>query len=493
MNLRKQAVGSVKWTSASTVITAALQLIQVAVLTRFLDKKDFGLMAMAIFVIGISRIFIDMGISNAIIHKQQINKDQLSSLFWLNIVMGTGIYLFIILLSPFVARLYDTDALRGVIDWTAVSFLVLPWGQQFEALLRKDLKFKSLSIRDVVAKSTGFIVAVLLAYWGFGVYALVYANLTAAFISVVLLMFLGFKYYRPRLFFSYKSLKRQGFFSFGLYQMGEQLINYFNTNFDTLLIGKILGMEALGLYNIAKVLALKPYQILNPVITKVAFPVFAKIQNEITRLKRVYLKVVNLIASLNAPVYILMIIFAKQLVLIAFGRNWVEAVPILQLLAIGTLCRSIGNPIGSLQLGRGRADLGFYWNLGVFIIVPGVIWIGSFFGLLGVALALAFYRLIVIHFPSWYFLIRPLCYATYKEYILSFWSPFSVALLAGIIPFMFSMMEMNSLLKLVVGGAIYIICYIALNLFFKSPVVFEFQELVQSQLLSRIKYKLKKF
>ncbi|MGH2623948.1 MAG: oligosaccharide flippase family protein, partial [Sphingobacterium sp.] len=128
------------------------------------------------------------------------------------------------------------------------------------------------------------------------VYALVYSNLISSIISTILLLIFGLNRHKPKLIFSIKSLKGKGFFEFGLYQMGEKMLNYFSGNFDTLIIGKVLGMNALGLYNIAKTLSLKPYQILNPIITKVAFPLFAKVQDDVILLKRAYLKIVNLLS-----------------------------------------------------------------------------------------------------------------------------------------------------------------------------------------------------
>lgn len=463
-----------------------MQLAQIVVLTRFLDKEDFGLMAMALFVIGISGIFIDMGISNVIIHKQKVNKYQLSTLFWLNILMGLGIYLMVILFSPLIAQFYTTPDLKGVIDLTAVSFLILPWGQQFEALLRRDLKFKALSIRDISSKGIGLVVAVFLAYRGFGVYSLVYANLITVFISVALLVILGFRDYRPKLLFSYSSLKSKGFFSFGFYQMGEKLLNYFNANFDTILIGKILGMEALGLYNIAKVVAMKPYQILNPIITKVAFPIFAKVQNEVPRLKRAYLNVILALTSANAPIYILIIILAKPLVQIVFGPEWIEAAPILQLLVVVSLCNSIGNPVGSLQLARGRADWGFYWNLGMFVFMPLTIWAGSFYGLLGVAYAVAIFKIIITLLPSWYFFIRPLCHAKFGEYLFSFTNPTALALAAGLFPVLLRWGSENVYIEVFGGGVLYVIGYVLLSFYFNRKIVQEITEIIKIPSLKKI-------
>lgn len=485
MSLKKKAIGGVKWTSASAVIASSLQLIQVALLARFLDKSDFGLMAMALFVIGLSRIFIDMGISNVLIHKQRVNKYQLSTLFWANILLGVAIYGAVFVSSHFIAEFYETPELEGVINWVGISFLILPWGQQFDALLRRDLRFKSLAVRDISSKLIGLIIAVVFAVKGFGVYALVYANIAGSFTATILLVILGFRDYRPSFLFSYRSLKDKGFFSFGLFQMGEKTLNYFTANFDTILIGKLLGMETLGLYNIAKVLAVKPYQILNPIITKVAFPLFAMVQDDIKKLRKAYLKVVTILASANAPVYILIIILANPLINLVFGPEWAKAIPLLQLLALRYLCHSLGNPVGSLQLAKGRADLGFYWNLGLFILLPATVWVGSSWGILGVAFALTSFKLITTLFPAWYFFIRPLCKATLKEYFHSFSYPIFIAIFAAILPFFMMgwLEELNSILQLLLAGIVYAIGYVLLSLKMNKLMVEEVKEFMPQWVL----------
>lgn len=488
MSIKKKAISGVKWTSASAVVASSLQLIQVAVLARFLDKDDFGLMALALFVIGISHIFIDMGISNALIHKQRVNKFQLSTLFWANIILGIVIYGLIVLCSPLIAHFYDSPDLQDVINLIGVTFLIIPWGQQFDALLRRDMRFKSLAVRDILSKFVGLIVAVILAVKGFGVYALVYASLAGATVATLLLFVLGMKDYRPRFIFSYRSLKNKGFFSFGLFQMGEKLINYFNANFDTILIGKFLGMEALGVYNIAKMLTMKPYQILNPIITKVAFPVFAQVQNETAKLRRAYLKVITVLTSTNAPIYILMMVLAEPLILVVFGPDWHHAVPILQLLGVAYICNSIGNPVGSLQLAKGRADLGFYWNLSLFVFLPATIWFGSNFGLIGVAGSIAIFKISITLFPAWYFFIRPLCRATLKEYFHSFSLPVFIAIFAAILPFFIirGLDEINPILQLLLVTLLYGIGYICLTVWLNKVVVEEVMDFLPKQVREKM-------
>ncbi|MBX3257351.1 MAG: MOP flippase family protein [Chitinophagaceae bacterium] len=458
MALKKEVIGGVKWTAVASIFSAIIQLAQIAILSRYLNKSDFGLMALALFVIGISQIFVDMGISNAIIHKQRVNKFQLNTLFWLNIVFGVCIYGLISSFAPLIAKFYNTPSLKGVLRTIGVTFLIIPFGQIFGTLLRRDLKFQALSSRDILGKVVGFFVSVILAISHFGVYSLVYGNLASAVISTALLIISGFKAFRPQFIFSWRSLSKKGFFSFGLFQIGEQFVNYFNSQFDTVLIGKLLGMEALGIYNVAKTLAFRPYQMLNPIITKVAFPVFAKFQNDIAKLRASYLRMIESLTILNAPIYGCLIVFSEPIIKVFFGSEWLAAIPILQLLSVSALMNSIGNPVGSLQLARGRADLGFYWNLVLFTLMPLSMYIGSSQGIIGVAYSIAILKLI-LQVPAWYFFVRPLCNANFGEYFVSIGKPLVLASIASGLAFIPMIFKLSSSYQIVASFVVFISVY----------------------------------
>ncbi len=244
--------------------------------------------------------------------------------------------------------------------------------------------------------------------------------------------------------------------------MGEKTVNYFNSQFDTLLIGKLLGMEALGVYNIAKTLAFKPYQIINPIVTKVAFPVLAKMQDEIEKLKRAYLQILRLLAYANAPVYAAMIIFAKPLIILFFGEAWTDSIPFLRILAITALCNSIGNPVGALLLARGRADWGFYWNLGMLLFMPLCIWIGSSWGLEGVAWGLTLFKVAVM-LPAWGLFVYPLCKAKFLEYFGSIGKPILLAAISSVVAYFLSPSMSNNYLTLGIGLSILGSAYVILG------------------------------
>lgn len=461
MSLKEKAAGGVKWTAISAVTSTICQLALIAILARFLSKKDFGLMAIATFVIGFSQMFIDMGISNAIIYKKEVTHKQLSSLYWLNIISGCLIFLIMFLLAPYIATFYEEPKLKNVINIVALTFLIQPFGMQFAVLLQKDLDFKSLAIRDVGSKVLTLIVGSLLGYLGFGVFALAISNLVGVAVATFLLLVVGLKMHRPGFYFKYSEIKE--FVSFGLFQMGEKIMNYFNSQIDSVIIGKFLGMEVLGTYNIAKNLVMRPPQIINPIITKVSFPVMAKIQHDIVKLKTIYLKTLNLMSSVNFPVFLFMAAFADPIVRLLFGDQWSEAIIVLQILSIYSLIRSTVNPVGSLQLAKGRADLGFYWNLILLLFVPLSIYAGSFWGVKGVCYAFLLLQ-IILSVPVWRFMIRPLCNATMLEYYQAFGKPGLIALLAVVGGYVVNFIGLKQPLSIFTVG--FVVVTILLGMFY---------------------------
>lgn len=428
MSIKKQVIRGVRWTTVSSLVVAVLQVLQLIILAHFLSPSDFGLMALVSVVIGFSALFMDFGISAAIIHRQDITHIQLSSLYWLNVAAGAVLFAAVVAVSPYVAGFYDEPELTRLIRILAVTFIITGFGNQYAVLLQKELQFDLIAKIQVLSVAVSFAVSIVLAAMGYGVYALVYATLLKTFLSSALNIAAGIRAHRPGLAFRHREIGPM--LSFGLFQMGERTVNYVNLQIDTIIIGKLLGVEALGIYNVAKNLALRPAQIINPVVTRVAFPVMAKVQDDIPRLRQIYLKTVNYLGSVNFPVYILIALTAEPLIGLLFGERWHESVALLQILSFYGALRATGNPIGSLQLARGRADLGFYWNVAMFLIMPVVVYLGSLQGIDGVAYALVAAG-VVLSFPGWYYMVSPLCGAGFYEYFKQIGQPLLIALFSG--------------------------------------------------------------
>lgn len=371
LNLKKQAVAGVKWTGFSTAVVTVLYLIRLSILGRLLDPTDFGLVGMVTVITGFAAAFYDMGVSNAVIYKQDITTEQLSSLYWLNIMAGIGVFGMLWAATPLVVAFYREPRLTQLMFWVALVFPIASCGQQFQVLLQKNLQFNVLSKVDISSAAASLLVATTAALIGQGALSLVWAQLANAGTKTVTLYIIGGRIWRPSFHFRRKDLS--GYISFGLYQMGERAINYFNSNLDYIMIGTFMGAKALGYYTFAYNLVTMPSSKINPVVTKVAFPVFSKVQENAEQLKRGYFKVLKVLSIINFPVLLGLAAVAPYAVPVVFGKQWLPSVLLIQILAGVGLLRSIGNPLGALIMSKGRADLGFKWNaMIVFTQIPGI-------------------------------------------------------------------------------------------------------------------------
>lgn len=475
-NLKKQAIIGVKWTSLSIGIRSVLQLIQLVVLARFLSADDFGLVAIVMVVIGFSQLFMDMGISNAIIHKQEITNIQLSSLYWLNIFSGIGLTVIVFLISPIIARFYNNEGVIPLLQLLSFSFVINAVGNQYRVLLRKELKFNILAKIEVIADVGAFICAIILAIEGFGAYSLVFATLTTAIISNLMLVFIGFKTHKPQ--FTYQHHEIISFLNFGLYQMGQTSIVYFNNKFDVILIGKLLGTEALGIYSLIKQLVMRPSQVINPVITGVTFPIMAKVQNDLPQLKSIYLKIINYLSSINFPIYILMVVLASLLVTLLLGEKWINAIELFQMLSVYALVRSTTSPAGSLLLSRGRADIGFWWSIGEFMLMPLIIYIFSHWGLLGIAFGLFLFQIIML-FPNWYFIVKKMCNASFMEYFRVQVQPLLTTILSVCLAVWFTdVFHLDNIMQIITISLITVSLYVLLSFWLNNEFIREIKNII---------------
>jgi O-antigen/teichoic acid export membrane protein len=480
--LKQQAIHGVKWTSLSTGIKAILQLIQLIILARYLSAEDFGLVAIVMVVIGFSQLFMDMGISNAIIHKQNITDIQLSSLYWLNLFSGTILTVIIFFIAPFVAAFYNEEAIIPLLHLLSFSFFINSIGNQYRVLLRKELKFNLLAKVEVFAGVGAFVCAVTLAVQGYGAYSLVWATLTNVIIANAVLLYIGLKTHKPKFVYDYTEIK--SFLTFGLYQMGQNSIVYFNNQFDVILIGKLLGTEAVGMYSLTKQLVMRPSQIINPIITGVAFPVMAKIQDDLSRLKSVYLKIINYLSSINFPVYILMAVLASLLVPLVLGDKWIETIRLFQVLSVYALIRSTTSPAGALLLSRGRADIGFWWSIGEFSLMPLIIYIGSHWGVLGVSIGLLIFQAIIL-LPNWYFIVKKMCHASFVEYFYVQVQPLMAMLLSvGIVYFIMNSIELIPILKIMIFSSISLGLYLIFSHWLNKSFAEEIKNVFKKKVLT---------
>jgi lipopolysaccharide exporter len=430
--LRLRAAAGMRWTAAASACIVFTQVLQLLVLARHLSPTDFGLIGLLLLIVGFARAYTDLGFSAALIYRQDATNDERSSLYWLNVIAGFSVAAVVAATAQPVSHLMREPRLTPYLQTLALLFLIVPLGKQFEVLLEKALRFKRIAMQDVGSNVGGTVVLVVLLELGAGVWAFVLATLATAGLKSLALVAIGIREDPPRRHFAWKDVK--SYLSFGLYQVAESTIQFVTARTDQILVAGFVGTEALGFYNFALNLTSQPASRINPIVTRVAFPAFAAIQGDAKRLGRGFVQMLRLLTTINAPLLIGLAAVSPTAIPTIFGTKWTGSVELVQLLSIVCLSRSIGNPIGSLQLARGRADLGFRWNvLVVLVSVPVMVSGAELGGATGVAGALVGLQ-VVVTVVSYYLLVRPLADVDSRAYFSAICRPLLLTLpMVGVI------------------------------------------------------------
>ena len=398
---KKTTVSGVKWSTLSSIITAVIQFAQILILSRFFTPLELGIVAIIQTIVGFTNIFLDVGISNAIVYKKDISEIQLSSVYWVNIFSGVFFTALLFVLSSFLSGFYNSEELSIHIKVVCFSFFILSSSRLFKFLFLKEMKLKKLALSEVLSYSISLVLLVGLIYLEFGIICFVYAILARALVQSLYLIFYGRKVFTPKLTYDHSSLK--SLFQYGIFNLGQNLTVYFTSQLDTIIIGKLLGLEILGVYNIAKNLAMKPLQLIAPVVSKVTFPLMSKFQDDISNFDKVYLLSIKHLFTITIIIYITAIFIGEDLIFVLYGSQWQSSIIAFQLLCLMYCVVSIGNPIGSVILASGKVNWGFYWNVAMLVVVTLLIIYSCKFGLTTLILNLIFYHLIA--FVCSYFVI----------------------------------------------------------------------------------------
>lgn len=414
MTLEQKTIGGVKWSGISQFMRIGTQGITSVILARLLLPEDFGLLGMALVFTGLVAIFNDMGIGSAIVQKQDLNQENLSSIFWFNLLIGALAMLIIILAAPLIAGFYGQNSLTSIISVMSVSFLFTSLSMVQNSLFLKELRFKKMTLLELTSTISASLLGICLAFLGYGVWSLVWQNVSMTFIYAALVWIT--ERWKPVLHFNWKDIKTIIGFSANL--SGFSFLNYFSRNADYLLIGKFLGATALGHYTLAYTMMLFPLSNISSVLSKVMFPALSQIQYDNSKFKLFYLKSTKYIAFVSFPMMLGLFAVADEFVLVVFGAKWVPVIFLIKILSIVGLMQSIGTTVGSIYLAKGRTDWMFRWGIFSSIIIVGAIIIGLQWGINGVAVCYAISVLLIVY-PSFALPFR-LIDLRFTDFILNF-------------------------------------------------------------------------
>lgn len=388
------AMDGARWTATSAVAGLVLQLIQLSVMGRLLTPKEFGLMAMMTVVIGFTGLLADCGIFNFIIQTKNLTGAVLGCILIVVSVVSLSLAGIVTILTPAVANYYRTPMLVHLLPVASLTLVVNAVGQPFYALLQRNMRFKAVALADILSGLTGLIVSIVLAVLQKGIWSLILGQLVTIASKSIVSYICARSLLVIKFNLNFRDIKSA--LRFGGFQMGERVAGYSCWNIDKLIVGRFLGEGPLGIYSIAFQLIQRPFMIINPILTRVALPIFAGIQDKDDQLKKYYLLMLQVLSTLGFPICAVLIVSSDFIVNLLLGPQWYEASTVVSILGVFSFVIVLGNPIGSLLLAKGRADLGFYFVCIAAMTYLLSVLVFSRYGISGVAFAYVFAAFVVL-------------------------------------------------------------------------------------------------
>jgi PST family polysaccharide transporter len=372
----KQSIG---YSAVGSLGTNIISLLGFIVLARILSPDEYGLMAIVAILTAFATIFIELGMDAALIHNQQATERHYSTAFWVNLAMGVLFCGISVLAAESVAAFFDASELVSIIRISSIVFILNSMSIVPFALLKKRKHFRNVAKVELVSVILGFILAVVMALKGFGVWALV-ANLLCTATVRTIFCFVA-SHWMPQWTYGWKEFSE--LWSYSSYLFGTYIFNYAIRNVDNIMVGKLLGAHALGAYKYAYQIASFPATVVNGIFHRVFFSSYAEFQDDKTRIKVMHLKITRMVAFFTFPAMLGLGSIADHFVLTVLGEKWSRMAIVLPFLTVILLIDTVGVLNTSLFLSQGKTKQ-LFWLTALIrsTIIFGVV-IGIQFGLEG--------------------------------------------------------------------------------------------------------------
>ena len=379
MTVSADVLHAFRWNAAGRIIAQLGNWLITIFVIRLLTPTDYGLMGLAAVLMGLCVLVNDIGAVPALIQRPTINTELTRKIFAFVLLTNVILYLIAFVGAPHFAGFFGEPRLTAIVRVFTVMLLVEAAAAIPSALLRRDLKFKQISLIDFAATMIGSLTVLALAAAGYGVWSLVFGALIKSVCNSLGL--LGVTGFHQLPLFRFSGLTEV--FSFGSKVSGAGIIWYFNRNVNSFLIGKILGDHALGLFSVANNLALMPATKVTQLSQQIAFAAYSRIQHDRATVLKYFFESMRLGTFFFFPVCWGMSAVAPELVDVVLGLKWHAAIPVVQIVALGVPYRALLIMTEPLVNGIGKPEVSLKNTLTITAICPGAMIIGVHWGLVG--------------------------------------------------------------------------------------------------------------
>jgi PST family polysaccharide transporter len=475
-SLTHRTARGVAWISAFQVTKQILQVVSVSVLARCIPPTAYGLMAMAVLLTNFFETVRDAGTGPALIREREVSDELAATVAMMNLALGVAVSLLLVALSWPTAKFFHQPQLAVILQVLAIPFfmgalIIVP-----RAVLSREMAFREIALAQTAGAVGGTVAAVAIALAGGKVWSLVFGALVNSLITMVAIRF--FSPFRLKAVF--RLAQARHILSFGMHLSGFQILNYLSRNADNLLVGRFLGANPLGFYQMAYTLMTYPLTNFTTVIGQVVYPALSKFHDDHQRFRSAYLRTCRIIGSVTFPLMFGMAVTAAPFVRVFLGERWMPVAPLLM----------IFGPLGALQSisvvfliynTQGRPDINFRWTLFTSSMYVLSFIVGLHWGILGVAIAYSI-AWTVLMIPS---LIIPFRLVTLslKSYFRAVWPITWMSLtMAGVcqawLLYCRRIGVHNSVVQLISTSVAGIVVYVGLLLWRKPPALWDVSSIV---------------
>lgn len=391
MSLGKKVFSSAFLLFARKIWSNAINLVVMAFLARILSKEDFGLLAISSVFLSIINTFATSGIAEYVVYYDGDDQAvKANAAFWLNLFLTIAVAGVVIAIGPHWASYYHHAEIYPMLLLLTWTFLFEMNGTVPKALLRKELDYKTIVYYSGIAMTVVSLGKLVSAWAGLGAFSLA---LPQAVVSpFLMLVFYVRTTWKPSMRFELSQFA--SIFKFSRHIIGGRVLTKLVNEGDNLIVGKIVGLEGLGIYALA-------FQLANLATTNIVLlandlflPVFSKVKHEYERMRSVYLRTIRALSFLSFPIISIVVISAEPIVSLIYGQKWIDAVLPLQVLCFFALGRSLSSPSSALFGALGKPEIGFRFTLWFTPIFLLSVYLGSHFGIIGVAVSTTVVRLV---------------------------------------------------------------------------------------------------
>jgi O-antigen/teichoic acid export membrane protein len=352
-NLQRRVARGVTWTIVDNWGRQFLQLAVFIVIANLLLPEEFGLVALAMIFVMLAQLFVDQGMGDALVQRGHVAREHLDTAFWAAMLLGSLLAVSTILLAGVIGGLLNEPGLAPLLQVLSLSFILTAAAAVPMAMLRREMRFRSLALRTLFSIAGGGVVGMALAVMGFGPWALVGQQVTAAALSVVALWLATG--WRPSRRFSGQHFRE--LFGFGARVVASDLLLYITRYTDNLLIGVFRTTQELGIYAVGYRILDSANSLLVGIARKITFPALSRLQHDPERAKRAYFRVTRLSATLILPAYVGLALVAPELIPLVFGAQWTDSGPVAAVLFLVGPAYSFQGFGTSLLMAAGRPDV----------------------------------------------------------------------------------------------------------------------------------------